>query len=396
MPSSSARRRPKALVARGARLAGHLLVAAVCLEVAARVDDRLTYGAPFWARYDADRLRAHDADGLVRNVPGAQFEKWRINALGFRGDEIPVAKPAGRVRIACLGTSETFGLYERQGGDWPARLQVLLQASHPGAEAFNAAVVGLQRHTRQPYIDRYVLPLRPDVLVLYFNVLQDATYRPPASADGRGGAAARSGPPASASLLDGLPASRALPKIRRVVTSAIPNSLWNRVRTWRLSRTVSRYERTMLGDRLPMDVLPTEVVTGFERHLREIVLAQRERGVVPVLATYPTLGTAANRHLHHLEFLSEREYQFEVSDLGLIDAAAELNDAVRRAARELTVPLVDVDAALPKTSAYFADYVHYKDAGAELVAAQVLAALERAGVIADPSAMTAGRSGAVR
>jgi len=162
------------------RLAGHVLVAALCLETAARLDDKLSYGAPFWRYYDPDGLRAPDAEGVVRNVPGASFEKWRINALGFRGETIALERVPGRRRIGCLGTSETFGLYERESGEWPARLgRLLKEKSHPDVDVFNASVVGLNRGTRQRYVDKYVLPLRPDVLVLYLNVLSEASYRPP-------------------------------------------------------------------------------------------------------------------------------------------------------------------------------------------------------------------------
>jgi lysophospholipase L1-like esterase len=181
-----------------------------------------------------------------------------------------------------------------------------------------------------------------------------------------------------------------LPKLARALKAAVPGSLWSSVRVWRLARAVRRTELTTLGGRPPLDVAPAEAVPAFERHLTALVLAERARGVAPVLATYPTLGTVANRDRHRLEFLSLREWNVELSDLGLIDAAAKLNDAVRRVARELAVPLADVDAALPKTSEYFADYVHYTDAGAERVAAAVLAALERGGVLDRAPAMTAG------
>jgi lysophospholipase L1-like esterase len=376
------------IVMRVLRLAGHVLVAGLCLELAARLDDRLSHGAPFWSRYDAGIIRSTDAEGLVRNVPGARFEKWQINALGFRGEAIALEKPAGRRRIACLGQSESFGLYEREGGEWPARLARLLSANHRDAEVINASVVGLGRDMRQRYIDKYVLPLRPDVLVLYFNVLSDASHR---TEPARRGASAASPAPTLVSPRAPLPSSRVLPKLSRRVRAAIPDRIWNPVRAWRLARTVQQKELTTLGDRPPLDVLPPEAIASFEHHLRAIISAQRERGVAPVLATYPTLGSAANRSQHRLEFLTERVWHAEFSDLGMIDAAAKLNDTVRRVARELAVPMADLDAAIPKTAEYFADYVHYTDAGAELAASNVLAALERGGVLDGPPQAKAGR-----
>ncbi len=361
--------------ARFARITGHLLVAALCLEAAARLDDKLSYGAPFWSRYDADVLRASDDEGLVRNVPGARFEKWRINAQGFRGAPVAGDRPPGRRRIACLGTSESFGLYEREGGEWPARLgRRLRERGHDDAEVLNASVVGLNRGTRQRYIDRYVVPLRPDILVLYLSVLSDATYRTP---EPRLLAPAASAPSPWAQL----PGSRVLPKLRRSARELVPDSIWRRQRTWVVARAVRRAESAALRDRQPSDVLPADVVSRFEAHLRELILAQRERGIATVLATYPTLGTATNRDRYRLELLDARIWHLELSDLGMIDGAAKLNDAVRRVATELGVPLADADAALPKNSDYFADYVHYTDAGAEIVAETVLAALDRGGLL---------------
>lgn len=365
--------RPRAPLARLARLGGHLVVAALCLELAARIDDRLSYGAPFWGGYDADSLRAPDAEGIPRNVPGARFEKWRINPDGFRGAALPVDRAPGTLRVACLGTSESFGLFEREGGEWPARLDQLLKARRADAEALNASVVGLSRATRQRYVDKYVAPFRPDAIVLYLSVLSDATYRPGAVRPDAAGV--------GASPWGWLPTSRVLPKLRRVAAGAVPEALHRRYRAWNLARLVRGIAAARLGGRPPADAVPEEAVRAFEAHLRELVAAQRARGIVPVLTTYPTLGSVSGLGRYRVEVLEERIYHVELSERGLIDAAARLNDAVRRVAHELQVPLADPEAALDKTGENFADYVHYTDAGAQRVAEAVLAALERGGLL---------------
>lgn len=353
-----------------ARVAGHVLVAALCLELAARLDDELSYGAPIWGRYDADAVRSADEEGLPRNLPGARFEKWRINALGFRGDLVAAVPTPGRRRIACLGTSETFGLYERERGEWPAQLGRLLRDRRVDAEVVNAAVVGLNRGNRDRYIEKYVAPLRPDVIVLYLGVLSDASYRP---REHRPGAVAAA---ESAPLRELVPSLRAPPKLKQVMWSALPEAVHDRYRAWSAARRLRRAERDR-GVRTPADALPAEAVVAFEAHLRELVLAQRARGIVPVLATYATLGAPESLHRDRLLLLEERIYHPELSDAGMTDAAARLNDAVRRVASELAVPLADADRAVPKTRQYFADYVHLTDAGAERIAETVLAALER-------------------
>lgn len=354
-----------------ARLAGHVLVAVLCLELAARLDDRLSYGAPFWAPYDADMVREVGADGVPRNRPSARFEKWRINSLGFRGDPVAPVPTPGRRRIACIGTSETYGLFESEGGEWPARLGRHLRERRIDAEVVNAAVIGLNRGNRERYIEKYVGPLRPDVVVLYLSVLSDAFYR---------GETPRPTTPGAPSLLELLPASRALPKLKQVMWSGLPEAVHDRFRLWSLTRRVRNLERTELGGRPPLDALPPEVVPQFEAHLEDLVRAQRAHGRIPVLATYPTIGAPETRERDRVLVLDERTYHLALSDLGMIDAASRLNDAVRRVARRLAVPLADADAAVPKTRQFFADYVHYTDEGAERVARAVEAALEREGL----------------
>jgi hypothetical protein len=140
----------------------------LCLEVAARVDDKIQYSAPFLDRYSADRLRTNDSGGFKRNFPGRQFEKWRINQSGFRGPEISIKKTDGVKRIICLGSSETFGLYESPGKEWPAQLGTMLK-SQGQFEVINASVAGLTLKNYLLYFEKYVLKFEPDVVILFVN-----------------------------------------------------------------------------------------------------------------------------------------------------------------------------------------------------------------------------------
>lgn len=354
-----------ALTGRAARLlrAGlHLVVAAVVLEGAARLDDRLRWGAPLRGRYDPEILREVDPAGYPRNVPGARFEKWRIDGHGFRGGEVAPQKPAGTVRIACLGQSETFGLYETEGGEWPARLQARLGAT---AEVVNASVVGLGRAGRAAYLDARVLPLRPDVVVLYVNVLAELSPAP---------APAGFAPePAGAHL-------RLLAKARVAAQGVLPDGLRRRLRAWRLARQLRAVEAT--AGQPPADAVPDAVVAAFEAHLAALVDTVRARGGAPMLVTYPVLGDAPDPGAFHLELADERQWHPQWSERGLVAGTRDLNEAVRRLGRARSIPVVDVAATMPRTLEYFADAVHYTDRGAAFVADRVRAALDDAGLLA--------------
>jgi lysophospholipase L1-like esterase len=348
----------------------HLAVAGLVLEGAARLDDRVRWGAPLLGRYDPEVLRAVDRAGYPRNVPGASFEKWRINHLGFRGPELGPAAPPGAVRIACLGQSESFGLYEGEGGEWPARLQQLLGQR---AEVVNASVVGLGRGGRAAYLADRVLPLHPDVVVLYVNVLAEL---PPLPA-----------PPGPGAAAPGAPRSRFLAKARVALQEALPAGLRRRFRAWRLARELRALEARAPGGRPPADAPTDEAVTAFEAHLRALLAETASAGAIPVLVTYPVLADAPEPARFALELLDERKWHPQWSDRGLVEGTRALNAAVRRVAAERAVPLVDLAEAMPRTRDVFADAVHYTDRGAAVVAERVAAALDRAGLLRPPAAV---------
>ncbi|MFW6107998.1 MAG: hypothetical protein ACOC70_02240, partial [bacterium] len=75
----------------------------VVLELCARVDDRLRWGAPVVGHYSHRLLTVEDERG-IHSRPGARFEKWELDEHGFRripgGPEITVQKPEGVIRVA--------------------------------------------------------------------------------------------------------------------------------------------------------------------------------------------------------------------------------------------------------------------------------------------------------
>jgi len=58
--------------------------------------------------------------------------KYKVNGLGFRGNEFTVKKPKGVIRIIALGGSTTLGLGSRDPYTYPAQLERLLLDSGLG------------------------------------------------------------------------------------------------------------------------------------------------------------------------------------------------------------------------------------------------------------------------
>ena len=91
-----------------------------------------------------DRTRdlvLHDALG-IRGKPNGRYGRWRLNSAGFRGPEIARQPASGCRRVIVLGASESFGLYESDGKEYPAQLASRLRAA--GCyEVVNASLFGL-------------------------------------------------------------------------------------------------------------------------------------------------------------------------------------------------------------------------------------------------------------
>ncbi|NJS14740.1 MAG: hypothetical protein HC788_09220 [Sphingopyxis sp.] len=85
-------------------------------------------------KVDWSGLRAQAAIGDPDRVlfkPGAQFGNISFNALGFRGPDIALPKPAGTIRIMFLGDSKTFAGEVREEQALAAQSIAKLRALHP-------------------------------------------------------------------------------------------------------------------------------------------------------------------------------------------------------------------------------------------------------------------------
>jgi hypothetical protein len=101
---------------------------------------------------------------------------YRINGLGFRGEEVAVAKPPGTRRIICLGDSFTFGEGVHEPDTFPRKLEARLRAESPDdkVEVINAGVQAYGTREEGALFSLRCQPLNPDGVVLAM-FLNDAT-----------------------------------------------------------------------------------------------------------------------------------------------------------------------------------------------------------------------------
>jgi lysophospholipase L1-like esterase len=323
-------------------------------------------GWAFYARDDVERWDAKTATFVLE--PGEYRSEYggvaRINSAGFVGRELESDGP-DLWRIVAVGDSCTYG-----GGSETDSYSALLAArlrlrAGPGRryEVVNAGISGLNSELALRRLRTQVLPLAPDVVTLYIGWNDLMKFDPLAQVapglDARWSGVARA--------LDDLWLVKGLRKL-----------LFFYLRGYLAPPATGPDSRSgrFVGFR----------PTAYERNLAEMIDAVRSAGARPLLVTLPTvvradMSVSDLRHAHVMFPYFRSAYG--VGDF--LDLLAAYNQAVRSLSKEGNVPLVDLAQhfeALDDSTLYFFDTMHPGKRGREQITEQLLAGLDRAGLLA--------------
>ena len=152
-------------------------------EVCARVDDHIEEGAPLFGNYAMSAMLTHDDYGVVGR-PYGRFGRWKLNKLGYRGPDIH----PDTLKIITIGASETFGMGESAGMEYPRQLESVINARRPDlhVEVVNVAYAGQSLRTFSHRVDRTVDTLSPRIAILYpgfLGYINDASIGQPDQLD---------------------------------------------------------------------------------------------------------------------------------------------------------------------------------------------------------------------
>ncbi len=359
-----------------------VLVGALALEITCRIDNAIRFGTPLLSRVETE------SDLLMRNAagehgrPDARYQKWVINNIGMRGPHADSVKAPGMLRVVTAGASETFGLYESPGREFPRQLEDSLRTrladghcptAVRGVEVLNAAIFGMTLPTLEQDLRLRVRALHPNVVVLYPTPVQYLNEDVPTPAE------PDSTPmplPASAELYP-----RALDRLRKQAKELLPGWIATKIRERDIARDLRDHPSGWRFTGVPSDRL-----AAYDRDLRRVVGTIRSIGAAPVLATHTNVFVGDRAPDPAMLVTWENQYHRATGDaLVAFNAAAARETAL--AARDSAVPIVDIRRL--RGAHLFADYAHFTDAGAARVAAALTpAVLAAAGLPADCAAPT--------
>ena len=353
----------------------HVLVFLAVLELTCRIDDRIRFGTPMMSRIlSSEDLREQDGT-TVRGRANARFQKWALNEHGLRGPSVKLERAPGVVRVVTVGASETFGLTETAGQEYPRQLEDSLNAARartqglPAFEVLNASLPGMSLPTIEQDLRGRVRSLAPDIVLVYPSPSFYVDRNPPHPSTG--GAAAE------------LPASRAfyprvIARFLNSLKSHIPGSVMRYLRQREIDHVT---EPEPSGWRFT--TIPEDRLQLFDHDLRKIVGTIREIGAVPMLATHANAFMNRPTGNDDLALAWVRFYpRATASTLIGFDSAAR--EVTLQVARDSGVVAVDVAAALARSDGQvFSDFVHFTDLGAARVASTLRAPMLAVGAHAD-------------
>jgi hypothetical protein len=308
-------------------------------EVCARVDDHIQDGAPLLGNYGMQTMLTHDAFGVIGR-PYGHYGKWKLNALGFRGPDIH----SDTLKVICIGSSETFGMGETAGMEYPRQLERVLNARQPDlhVEVVNTAYAGESLGAVSHRVDKIVDKVSPRMAVLYpsfYAYINHATIGQPDPVEWVGeqhGFHSRIKDKLLSSM-DRLPEWAA--------------SLRHRWHIWRNTQNAQ-----------VMDRIPESHVDQFRNDLRGVLDGLQHRHVCAALVTHATyFGKAVDPDEREM-LIAWRRFEPTLADDGYLDAERRLNAVIRQEARVRHLPLVEASNHL-SGSENFTDWAHFTNSG---------------------------------
>lgn len=356
-------RRPLSLWRKVAYSFLSLVIALAALEGAVRLRAWFRFGS--MKRTAGIDLVPDPASGVPIPRPGTikrgARESITIDSRGFRGREVVRPKPAGRIRIAALGGSTTFGTGSTDDAHtWPALLEERLRQYRPSVdwEVVNAGILGATVEQTGIDLVHRVLPVEPDFAILY-SAHNDLVW------DSRAVARAQGVPVDFGSCETG-------PFITLARNSLLIDLAYKNL--------VIRQSQQPGGARV--HAMPPEMAAGFASRFEKVLDILDRAGVRVLVSTFPVKFRPEQDQATRLANADACFFYMPWVDIdGLMDGFDQYNRAILDLARRRHIQWVDLRNRVPADARHFIDAIHMTDAGCEQVADLFFAALRDSGWI---------------
>jgi len=316
----------------------------------------------------SERARFHP---FLQTVPRPGNTDLGINLAGFRGEEMNPGKEPGTYRIFLLGGSTVYCSRVGFEESWGRLLEKRLRSLHPETD-IEVQNAGMHWHTSLHSLIKFaswIQEYSPDLVIVCHGINDLCrSFSPPGFADGefRSDYGHFYGPVAR--LAAAYSGNERPPRLHSMAAlhDVLGRYWFSDFRRMQPAATVSISE---------WKSLPT-----FERNTEELVASIRRHGVDVIVASQPSLFkrqlTVEERRAFLFVDLLCRNEDTKPDMASMIEGMLLFNRTARAVADRSGALFVDLDTRVPKTLEFFADDVHYTEAGNELIADLLLDFIE--------------------
>jgi hypothetical protein len=264
--------------------------------------------------------------------------------MGYRGPEVD----PNLNTIIVSGASETFGIHENPGHEYPRQLQAILAEDYSQKwNVLNIAVPGM-RHGRVGYLDRALKQTHAKLVIIY-----------PSPANYIGVLRPYCGSPAPPVVED-----QGYSKHVRMVDKA--GQLAKRMVSPKVRSFVEEISvRNAESKTRVMAKVPGYSIAAFRKDLECAVEVAHRNGARVLLATHATYFGENVQPGDERMLIAWRYFYPSLGESGFLDLERRANSAVMDVARHYGTEVLDGAKLMPRGSIYFADFVHFSDDGAK-------------------------------
>ncbi len=341
------------------------------MEIWARLDDWIRCDAPLLSEYSEEKmLIVHDSLG-VRGKPNGRFEKWSLNSLGFRGPEIKAEKSPHVLRIATMGASETFGIYESVNKEWPRQLAENLKIEFPNQsiEVVNTALPGMTLESALKFYRNRIAFLRPDIVLFYVNVLPFLDWPKALKTKDVSIVTKITSVNKKSRFSFGKP--RLITKLNQALHTRGPKKLVDQYEANKVMRRYLGFNRH--GQNPELD---SSQMKQFKALLHDFIDTLHSDGITLILSEHAHALSVWKGDTHPKGWLNLWQYYPAISEAGLKGSYPQLNSLFREIGAQSGCEVVHQENLLQAPDSNFAaDGIHFTDKGATLVAENFLKVL---------------------
>ena len=301
-------------------------------------------------------------------TPNHQVGANRHNSFGFRGREFAVSKPENTYRIVTLGGSTTYSSgVDNFEHSYPSLLEAYLRdKGFDAVEVINAGASGYTSHQNLINLQFRVLPLRPDLIIVYqgFNDIQARFVYPTSKYLGDRSGSLR--PFVSGIVMpDVTEYSTAL----RILGIRLGVTASHSALDWHLLSRPNSYVGDIFVQQIQLGAYPSGIFkeisaaeilrnnppAHFERNTEHLIALANHSDVNILLATM-----AFDKGFHQTTGISTR--RFNTSD-EYIFALAQHNELTRGIGARYNSPVFDLAEIFPDDHTLFTDGLHMTEKG---------------------------------